>query len=170
MAWRMPPGHSDADAARTQCRAVADQLRRRVPKLAARMAGAEVDVLAFATFPRARPAKIHSSTAEGLPRSRSSAPLLPWHCDHSADPAVFESTQPASRPDRPATCPLDGIAVSALLIATAAPDSRIVRARPRRRIRRSWDEGGTTDADTDGAPAQNAVLALLDWLPAGNVA
>jgi len=40
----------DADAARTQWRTVADQLRPRVPKLAALMDGAEADVLAFTTF------------------------------------------------------------------------------------------------------------------------
>src|SRR6476620_10320890 len=39
----------DADTARTQWRTVADQLRPRVPKLAALMDGAEADVLAFTT-------------------------------------------------------------------------------------------------------------------------
>jgi len=56
----------DADAARTQWRTVADQLRPRVPKLAALMDGAEADVLAFTTFPKEHRAKIHSTN----PRER----------------------------------------------------------------------------------------------------
>ena len=51
----------DADAARTQWRTVADQLRPRVPKLAALMDNAEADVLAFATFPKEHRPKIHST-------------------------------------------------------------------------------------------------------------
>jgi putative transposase len=42
-----------ADAARTQWRSIADQLRGRFPKLGAPMDEAENDVLAFMTFPRA---------------------------------------------------------------------------------------------------------------------
>ena len=52
---------ADADAARKQWRSVADQLRPRVPKLAALMDGAEADVLAFMTFPKEHRAKIHST-------------------------------------------------------------------------------------------------------------
>ena len=51
----------DADAARKQWRAVADQLRPRVPKLAGLMDQAEADVLAFMTFPKEHRAKIHST-------------------------------------------------------------------------------------------------------------
>jgi transposase-like protein len=51
----------DADAARMQWRTVADQLRPRVPRLAALMDDAEADVLAFATFPKEHRAKIHST-------------------------------------------------------------------------------------------------------------
>jgi transposase-like protein len=51
----------DADAARKQWRAVADQLRPRVPKLAGLMDQAEADVLAFMTFPEEHRAKIHST-------------------------------------------------------------------------------------------------------------
>ena len=40
---------------------VADQLRPRVPKLAALMDDAEADVLAFMTFPKEHRAKIHST-------------------------------------------------------------------------------------------------------------
>jgi putative transposase len=51
----------DTDAARTQWRTVADQLRPRVPKLAGLMDDAEADVLAFTTFPKEHRAKIHST-------------------------------------------------------------------------------------------------------------
>jgi putative transposase len=50
----------DAEAAKTQWRQVADQLRAKVPKLAALMDEAEADVLAFMTFPKDHRAKIHS--------------------------------------------------------------------------------------------------------------
>jgi putative transposase len=51
----------DAEAARQQWRTVADQLRARVPRLAALMDDAETDVLAFTTFPKEHRAKIHST-------------------------------------------------------------------------------------------------------------
>jgi putative transposase len=51
----------DADAARTQWRQVADQLRPKVPKLAALMDDAETDVLAFMSFPKDHRLKIHST-------------------------------------------------------------------------------------------------------------
>lgn len=51
----------DAGAARTQWRQVADQLRPRVPKLAALMDEAETDVLAYMTFPAAHRPKLHST-------------------------------------------------------------------------------------------------------------
>jgi transposase-like protein len=50
----------DAEAARMQWRQVADQLRPKVPKLATLMDEAEVDVLAFMTFPKDHRPKIHS--------------------------------------------------------------------------------------------------------------
>lgn len=49
-----------AEAASTQWRAVADQIRPKVPKLAAIMDEAEYDVLAYMTFPREHRAKLHS--------------------------------------------------------------------------------------------------------------
>jgi transposase-like protein len=52
---------NDADAARTQWRQVADQLRPRVPKLAAMMDDAETDVLAYMSFPAAHRPKLHST-------------------------------------------------------------------------------------------------------------
>lgn len=52
--------HDDAEAARTQWRQVADQLRPKVPKLAALMDEAEADVLAFMSFPKDHWPKIHS--------------------------------------------------------------------------------------------------------------
>jgi transposase-like protein len=51
----------DAEAARTQWRRVADQLRPKVPKLAALMDEAETDVLAYMTFPAQHRAKLHST-------------------------------------------------------------------------------------------------------------
>ncbi len=51
----------DGDAASKQWRSVADQLRPRVPKLAALMDDAEADVLAYTTFPKEHRAKIHST-------------------------------------------------------------------------------------------------------------
>jgi transposase-like protein len=51
----------DAGAARAQWRQVADQLRPRVPKLAALMDEAETDVLAYMTFPATHRAKLHST-------------------------------------------------------------------------------------------------------------
>ena len=51
----------DAKAARDQWRQVADQLRPRVPKLAALMDEAETDVLAYMDFPAAHRTKLHST-------------------------------------------------------------------------------------------------------------
>ena len=51
----------DAEAAKAQWRRVADQLRPNLPKLAAFMDEAEVDVLAYMTFPKDHRAKIHST-------------------------------------------------------------------------------------------------------------
>jgi transposase-like protein len=51
----------DATAARAQWRQVADQLRPKVPKLAAMMDEAETDVLAFMSFPKDHRVKIHST-------------------------------------------------------------------------------------------------------------
>ncbi len=48
------------EAASAQWRAVADQIRPKVPKLAAIMDEAEHDVLAYMTFPREHRAKLHS--------------------------------------------------------------------------------------------------------------
>src|SRR6266568_4535160 len=51
----------DAEAARSQWRQVADQLRPKVAKLAALMDDAETDVLAFMSFPKDHRLKIHST-------------------------------------------------------------------------------------------------------------
>jgi putative transposase len=51
----------DAEAARGQWRQVADQLRPKVPRLAALMDQAEADVLAFMSFPKDHRPKIHST-------------------------------------------------------------------------------------------------------------
>jgi transposase-like protein len=50
-----------AEAASTQWRLVADQIRPKVPKLAALMDEAEHDVLAYMTFPREHRTKLHST-------------------------------------------------------------------------------------------------------------
>jgi putative transposase len=49
------------EAAVTQWRIVADQLREKFPKLATLMDGAESEVLAFMTFPKAHRVQIHST-------------------------------------------------------------------------------------------------------------
>jgi len=49
------------EAASTQWRAVADQIRPKVPKLAAILDDAEPDVLAYMTFPKEHSAKLHST-------------------------------------------------------------------------------------------------------------
>ncbi|MFN7605459.1 MAG: IS256 family transposase [Hyphomonadaceae bacterium] len=51
----------DAKSASLQWRSVADQLRPKIPKLAALMDSAEHDVLAFMAFPQAHRAKLHST-------------------------------------------------------------------------------------------------------------
>jgi putative transposase len=51
----------DADAAKAQWRRVADQLRPKLPKLAAFLDEAEADVLAYMTFPIQYRAKLHST-------------------------------------------------------------------------------------------------------------
>ena len=52
---------ADAPGAKAQWRQVADQLRSRVPRLAALMDTAEEDVLAFMSYPKEHRAKIHST-------------------------------------------------------------------------------------------------------------
>lgn len=51
----------DAEAAKTQWRSVADQIRPKVPKLANLMDEAEADVLAFMSFPKEHRTKLHST-------------------------------------------------------------------------------------------------------------
>ena len=51
----------DAEAAKAQWRRIADQLRPKLPKLAAFLDEAEADVLAYMTFPKDHRAKIHST-------------------------------------------------------------------------------------------------------------
>ena len=52
---------NDAEAAKAQWRRVADQLRPKVPKLAALMDEAETDLLAYMSFPAQHRAKLHST-------------------------------------------------------------------------------------------------------------
>lgn len=51
----------DAEAASAQWRKVADQLRPKLPRLAAFMDDAELDVLAYMSFPAQHRAKLHST-------------------------------------------------------------------------------------------------------------
>jgi putative transposase len=51
----------DAEAARVQWRKIADQLRPKLPKLAAFLDDAEPDVLAYMTFPAQHRVKLHST-------------------------------------------------------------------------------------------------------------
>ena len=51
----------DAASARSQWRQVADQLKPKLPKLAALMHEAETDVLAYMSFPKEHRAKLHST-------------------------------------------------------------------------------------------------------------
>lgn len=51
----------DAEAARAQWRRIADQLRPKLPKLAAFLDEAETDVLAYMSFPPQHRAKLHST-------------------------------------------------------------------------------------------------------------
>ena len=53
----------DATAARIQWRQVADQLRPKMPKLAAMMDEAEPDVLAYMAFPKDYRTKLHSTNS-----------------------------------------------------------------------------------------------------------
>jgi transposase-like protein len=57
---------NSADAAKAQWRKVADQLRPKLPKLAAFMDHAEDDVLAYMSFPAEHWSKVHSTN--GLER------------------------------------------------------------------------------------------------------
>lgn len=50
-----------AEAASTQWRSVADQIRPKVPKLATLMDDAEHDVLAYMSFPKEHRTKLHST-------------------------------------------------------------------------------------------------------------
>jgi putative transposase len=52
---------NDAETAKTQWRRVADQVRSKLPKLAAFMDQAEADVLAYMTFPVQHRVKLHST-------------------------------------------------------------------------------------------------------------
>ena len=53
--------HDTAQAASVQWRSVADQLRPKLPELAALMDDAEHEVLTFMTFPKAHRRQIHST-------------------------------------------------------------------------------------------------------------
>ena len=60
LGWATAFAQNDADAARSQWRKVADQLRPTLPKLAGLMDGSEANVLAYMSFPAAHRTKLHS--------------------------------------------------------------------------------------------------------------
>ena len=60
LGWATAFAQNDAEAAKSQWRKVADQLRPTLPKLAALMDEAEADVLAYMAFPAAHRTKLHS--------------------------------------------------------------------------------------------------------------
>jgi transposase-like protein len=64
----------DAKSASRQWRQVADQLRRRVPKLATMMDETEADVLAYMSFPVTHRAKLHLTKSDRAPQRRDQAP------------------------------------------------------------------------------------------------
>ena len=64
----------DAEAASAQWRRVADQLRPKLPKLAAFMDEAETDVLAYMTFPPAAPRQAALDQPDRAPQRRDQAP------------------------------------------------------------------------------------------------
>jgi len=80
------------DTASAQWRLVADQLRGKFPKLAELMDGAETDVLAFMTFPKAHRTQIHSTNrssgstprSSGAPTSSASSRMKPRSLGSSA--------------------------------------------------------------------------------------
>lgn len=61
------------EAASQQWRAVADQVRPKLPKLANLMDDAEPDVLAYMTFPRDHRAKLHSTNPSSASAAKSNA-------------------------------------------------------------------------------------------------
>ena len=74
----------DAEAARVQWRRVADQLRPKVPKLAALMDEAETDVLAYMTFP---PSADHPTELRSAwPLASSALRLSPRLCKTGSPP------------------------------------------------------------------------------------
>ena len=91
-----------------QWRTVADQLRPKVPKLAALMDEAETDVLAYMTFPAAAPRQAALDQSDRAPQRRDQAPHrgrrhLPQrgrhHPPRRRDPARTERRM--GRPARP---------------------------------------------------------------------
>lgn len=68
-----------AEAASTQWCRVVDQIRPKVPKLAAIMDDAELDVLAYMTFPREPRAKLHSTNLFERLNGEIKRRRGPWH-------------------------------------------------------------------------------------------
>jgi transposase-like protein len=84
----------DAETARLQWRQVADQLRPKVPKLAALMDEAEADVLAFMSFPKSLPSRRRGTTGR-----RSTRPTR-WSASMARSSAAprWSASSPTRRP------------------------------------------------------------------------
>ena len=73
LGWATAFAQNDTEAAKSQWRKVADQLRPTLPRLAALMDESETDVLAYMSFPAAHRTKLHS--VNPLERKRSAFTL-----------------------------------------------------------------------------------------------
>jgi putative transposase len=127
-----------ADAAKAQWRQVADQVRTKLPKLAALLDEAEADVLAYMAFPKEHRAKLHS-TDEIDKGFVLDGGMLVWHgrprgeqrgggCELRRLPDQMTGRGGARRGERPSTS----------LARRAAPadqrDPAAAADRPRRRV------------------------------------
>ena len=130
----------DAEQAKAQWRRVADQLRPKVPKLAALMDEAEPDVLAYMSFPAQHRAKLHShqpartaqsARSSDAPRSSASSPTKPPSSASSA-PSCSNRTM-SGLFSAPATSRWKASRPSAMIPSSACPSRQPDRSGPTRR-------------------------------------
>jgi transposase-like protein len=92
---------SDPDTARTQLRAVVDQLMPYAPTVAERLQAMEADLLAYTAFPAAHWPKIWSNnpsngstaSSSAAPTSSASSPTAPWSSGSSARSSSRSTTR-----------------------------------------------------------------------------